>query len=46
MMNRIKRELNLSSADTSSPTLDSHYRCPGCMKSNKQREKEEADWDF
>jgi hypothetical protein len=25
---------------------DSHYKCPGCDKSESQREQEEADWDF
>jgi hypothetical protein len=46
MIDRIKRDLNLSPADTAPTKLDSHYRCPGCMKSQKQRQEEEADWDF
>ncbi len=46
MIDRIKRELNLPLADTAPPKLDSHYRCPGCIKTEKQREQEEADWDF
>ncbi len=46
IIDRIERELNLPSADTAPPKLDSHYRCPGCMKTEKQRREEEADWDF
>ena len=25
---------------------DPHYICPGCNKSESQREQDEADWDF
>lgn len=46
MMERIEREMNLPLAETAPPRLDSHYRCPGCMKTEKQREQEETDWDF
>jgi hypothetical protein len=46
MIDRIKRDLNLPLADTAPPKFDSHYRCPTCMKTDKQREQEEADWDF
>ena len=46
MMERIEREMNLPSADTAPPAPDSHYWCPGCAKSRRQREQEEKDWDF
>jgi len=46
MMDRIERDMNLPSADTAPPKLDSHYRCTGCVKSKKEREMEEADWNF
>lgn len=46
MMDRIEREMNLPTADTAPPKLDSHYRCPCCLKTAKQREQEEQDWDF
>ncbi len=46
MMDHIERDMKLPSADTAPPKLDSHYRCPGCMKSKNRREQEEKDWDF
>ena len=41
MMDHIERDMKLPSASTAPPKLDSHYRCPGCMKSKNRREQKE-----
>lgn len=46
VLNRIQQLLKLPLADSLPPQLDSHYRCPRCTKSKKQREQEAADWDL
>jgi len=47
MVDRIKRELNLPSADTVPPMLDAHYHCPGCKRKTKEQlEREEEDWNL
>lgn len=49
IIDRIERDMNLPSANTAPPKLDSHYKCPGCMKPTKTKEqlqKEEEDWNF
>lgn len=47
MVDQIKRELSLPSADTVPPALDAHYHCPGCKKKTKEQlEEEEADWNL
>ena len=45
-VDRITLELNLPPEATAPPRRDPHYRCPNCMKTKKQREQEEEDWDF
>jgi hypothetical protein len=45
-VSRIARELNLPPEGTAPARRDPHYKCPNCMKTKKQREQEEADWDF
>jgi hypothetical protein len=48
MVDKIENDFRLPSANTV-VELDSHYKCPGCLrasKTKKQLEQEEADWDF
>jgi hypothetical protein len=45
VLTQILIEMRLPSANTA-PKGDSHYMCPGCRKNQRQREEEEANWDF
>jgi hypothetical protein len=48
-IDQVERLLHLPSVNMAPPKRDSHYRCPGCMKtqkSTKRLQQEEEDWDF
>jgi len=41
---RIKKAMHLPGSTIAE--TDPHYICPGCNRSQSQREQEDADWDF